>query len=125
MSMKILVVDNEEMIADELADFFRQNGYTVFTAQDNVSAFLIYKENNPAAVITDYRLGVSTSDVLVKHIRKYEREFGMAPSTILLMSSSGVDTTNMGVDGFFLKNRSNYTLMLSKLENIPVRAGKS
>lgn len=61
---KILIIDDDPFFLKVLTDNFKENGFTVFNANDGVEGVKSYLENTPDAVISDLVMprmgGVST-----------------------------------------------------------------
>jgi len=61
---KILIIDDDPFFLKVLTDNFRENGFTVFSANDGVEGVKSYLENAPDTVISDLVMprmgGVST-----------------------------------------------------------------
>jgi len=76
---KILIVDDERSIRTTLAEFIREEGHDVYTAEDASQALALLAEHNPAVVITDIILPRMTGVALLKRINE------IAPDTQVLM----------------------------------------
>lgn len=57
MKAKILVVDDEPEVADDLAQVLESEGYEVKTAEDDAEALYYYDEFQPDLIILDIRFG--------------------------------------------------------------------
>ncbi|SEN76160.1 Response regulator receiver domain-containing protein [Sphingomonas gellani] len=82
----ILVVDDEPLIRINLADFFEDEGFSVFEAEDADTAIAIL-ETNPSVriVLTDVRMPGSMDGVkLAHHVRD------RFPPTLLVVASGAV-----------------------------------
>lgn len=75
----ILIVDDERSIRTTLAEFIREEGHDVFTAEDATQALQLLAEHNPSVVITDIILPRMTGVSLLKRINE------TAPETQVLM----------------------------------------
>jgi PAS domain S-box-containing protein len=76
---RILIVDDERSIRTTLAEFIREEGHDVFTAEDATQALQLLTERNPAVVVTDIILPRMTGVSLLKRINE------IAPDTQVLM----------------------------------------
>jgi len=76
---RILIVDDEKSIRMTLAEFIREDGHDVFTAEDATQALELLVEKDPAVVITDIILPRMTGVTLLKRIKE------IAPDTQVLM----------------------------------------
>ena len=66
---KILVVDDNVPLAENLAEIFELDGHTTQIAASAEEAFAKALENEPDVVVTDYRLPGMNGAALVKHLR--------------------------------------------------------
>jgi DNA-binding NtrC family response regulator len=85
----ILVVDDEPLIRINLADFFEDEGFDVFEAE-NADAAIAVLEANPAIriVLTDVQMPGSMDGVkLAHHVRE------RFPPTLLVVASGAVKVT--------------------------------
>jgi DNA-binding response OmpR family regulator len=61
---KILIIDDDPFFQRILSDAFKENGFTVFVANDGIEGVRLYQEKNPDVVISDLVMprmgGVST-----------------------------------------------------------------
>ncbi len=65
---KILIVDDEKSIRTTLAEFIREEGHEVFTAEDAAEALRLLDEQHPSVVVTDIILPRMTGVGLLKQI---------------------------------------------------------
>jgi len=81
---KILIIDDDPFFLKVLTDNFKENGFTVFNANDGVEGVKSYLENTPDAVISDLVMprmgGVSTC-------MEIGRLAGENPPIIVLLTS--------------------------------------
>lgn len=76
---RILIVDDEKSIRMTLAEFIREEGHEVFTAEDATQALDILVDKSPAVIVTDIILPRMTGVSLLKRINE------IAPDTQVLM----------------------------------------
>ena len=83
----VLLIDDDPFYLRVLAETFRQNGYTVFTAHDGIEGIKRYLDKLPQVVISDLVMprlgGVSTC----KEIRRLALERGEREPIIILLTS--------------------------------------
>jgi DNA-binding response OmpR family regulator len=81
---KVLIIDDDPFFLKVLTDNFRDNGFTVFTANDGIEGVKVYIETCPDVVISDLVMprmgGVSTC-------LEIGRLAGDAPPVIVLLTS--------------------------------------
>jgi two-component system, OmpR family, response regulator len=81
---KILIIDDDPFFLKVLTDNFRDNGFTVFNANDGIEGVKVYLETSPDVVISDLVMpnmgGVSTC-------MEIGRLAGDAPPVIVLLTS--------------------------------------
>lgn len=76
---KILIVDDERSIRTTLAEFIREEGHEVYTAEDASQALEILVDQMPAVVVTDIILPRMTGVALLKRVNE------IAPDVQVLM----------------------------------------
>jgi len=81
---KVLIIDDDPFFLKVLTDNFRENGFTVFNANDGIEGVKVYLETSPDVVISDLVMpsmgGVSTC-------MEIGRLAGDAPPVIVLLTS--------------------------------------
>jgi two-component system OmpR family response regulator len=81
---KVLIIDDDPFFLKMLTDNFRDNGFTVFTANDGIEGVKAYLETSPDVVISDLVMprmgGVSTC-------KEIARLAGDSPPVIVLLTS--------------------------------------
>jgi len=56
MTKKILIIDDEEGIVEEIEDFFREEGLETYTAGTGQEGIALLREKNPEIVLIDLKL---------------------------------------------------------------------
>ena len=69
---KILIIDDDNLIANCMAEFLIENGYSVTTSTDPISAFWIYSEFLPNLVICDINMPLMDGFEVLKRIRTFK-----------------------------------------------------
>ncbi len=65
--IKILILDDEKGLCDQLKKYFRKRGYTVFAVTNGKEALSVLKKESPQILVLDIRMdGISGLDVLKK-----------------------------------------------------------
>jgi DNA-binding response OmpR family regulator len=65
----ILIVDDELLIRESLADALTENGYETLTAAAGEEALELYETRDVAAIVTDMYMGGSDGFVLINALR--------------------------------------------------------
>lgn len=85
MDRKILVIDDEPPIRNLMAEFFKHEGFEVFTAGRSEEGLSILKKEKPPLVFLDLFLGTESGLDVLREIKK------AAPDTVVVMLSGGHD----------------------------------
>jgi DNA-binding response OmpR family regulator len=100
---KILVIEDNPMIAKSLEFKLTRDQYQVVTAKDGREAMKILNEQSFDLVLTDLMLPFVTGTQLIQHIKK---KFPGTPIIVLSTSKQEniiMDAFNLGVDDFITK----------------------
>ena len=68
---KILIIDDDYLIVNNMAQYLIGDGYSVRTITDPISSFLLYSEFHPDLVLCDISMPVMNGMELLKRIRGY------------------------------------------------------
>ena len=71
---KILIVDDDQTILYMLKRFFTGKGFQVFSAKDGLAAVEILKMENPAVVLTDFKMPFFSGMDLIKFIGQNRKD---------------------------------------------------
>jgi DNA-binding response OmpR family regulator len=82
--MKILVIDDDEMVRDSLATVLRDRGYDVFTARDGYRAMAVFASARPDMILTDILMPEQEGIETIRRIRLENPEI-----KIIAMSGGG------------------------------------
>jgi len=106
---KILIVEDEKMLAEMYVDRFQQGGFETTLARDAESAIQLIKDGKPDLILLDILLPEADGITLLQQIRK-DPEIASIP----VVAFSNFDNTEakeqaqkLGVKGYLLK--TNYT----------------
>jgi len=67
---KILIVDDEEALLKNIADFLTVKGYQVFTSTDGDSGLELLKKNNPHLMVLDLHLKEGPTGTQILRVAK-------------------------------------------------------
>ena len=108
--MKLLIVDDEKMLREVLAEYAQFEGYEVDQAGDGLEAINLCKQNNYDLIIMDIMMPKVDGFSAVKEIKK----FSDVPILMLSARSEEVDKLygfELGVDDYVVKPFSNKEVM--------------
>jgi DNA-binding response OmpR family regulator len=109
----ILIVDDELLIRESLADYLTDCGYETLTAAAGEEALELYETRNVAAMVTDLCLGGSDGLVLINALRERGETV-----PIIVMSGGALELARkLGADATLTKPFRPYALeqVLEKL----------
>lgn len=72
--MKILFIEDEAFLREEIALVLEYEGYNVQTADNGVEGLAVFKQFRPDLVVTDMKLPRLSGDQLIKEIRNLGHE---------------------------------------------------
>jgi DNA-binding response OmpR family regulator len=101
----VLLVEDTTVLAEQIADMLRMEGYRVVIAINGVDALTKLKSFNPALVITDLLMPEMDGFELIRRMRK-DASFTEVPIIILsAKSAEEIDLANIGtgIAGFLRK----------------------
>ncbi|MCY9591169.1 DNA-binding response regulator [Paenibacillus chitinolyticus] len=102
MTVKLLIVEDEEKILALMETFLRSEGYTLYTARDGVSAVGLYADHRPDLIVLDWMLpGMSGLDAC----RRF-REMGEPGIIMVTAKTEETDKIvglEMGADDYLTK----------------------
>lgn len=97
--MRVVVIDDEELVAESCAMMLRAAGFEVLTIYDGESGLALIREQLPTVVVSDIRMPGIMGDELVSMLKAQ-------PATqhipVLLMSAHG-SPAGIPCDGFLAK----------------------
>ncbi|MCI0596507.1 MAG: response regulator [candidate division Zixibacteria bacterium] len=108
--LKILVVDDEEMLRNLLARILEREGYAVSTASGGKQALAFLEKSNFQIMISDVKMPEMTGFELLKEVKgKYPR------LAVVMMTAFGDENTveqalGLGADGYVAKPFKSHNL---------------
>jgi len=76
MAKKILVIDDEKLVAESLKKLLKKEGYDVNIAKNGIEAMKRIKEDDFNLVVSDIRMPDINGIEIVKQIREYLKQNG-------------------------------------------------
>ena len=88
MSIKVMVVDDKQIMRDSVGATLQRAGFTVVSAQDGESALQMMTRHRPAAIVTDLKMPNMTGIELLARVRATDDQL-----PVILMTAYGtIDT---------------------------------
>jgi len=118
---KILVVDDEQSMAQFLAIVLRKEGYQVATVQNGRDALDKVKAEAFDVVITDIRMPGMDGIQLLQGIKKQDPGLQVVIMTAYASQQSAIDAVNLGAFQYLIKNAKNDEIKLVVRNAIEMR----
>ena len=102
LAIKVLLVEDNQVIRELLAVILRRAGHEVFTASDGVEGLQQFQLQQPDLLITDLIMPRMNGCELCKHVR----EISAVPTVLItgaILDDSGIDLVSGEVDAFLSK----------------------
>jgi DNA-binding response OmpR family regulator len=110
----ILIIDDEDSVADMVADALRDEGYRVLVAYDGRRGLEMARQNQPTLILSDVMMPFMDG---VKMAQMLHSEFGSATPPLVFMSA--VDCRNQTQPyGSFLAKPFTLDALFTLIENI-------
>ncbi len=122
---KILVVDDEQSMAQFLAIVLRKEGYQVTTVHNGRDALEKVKTDNFDVVITDIRMPGMDGIQVLQGIKKLDPTIPVVIMTAYASQQSAIDAVNLGAFQYLIKNAKNDEIKLVVRNAIEMRRVKT
>lgn len=83
----VLIVEDEQPIADALRDIVEDRGYRTITGRDGLEGLALAQKRHPDVIITDYMMPSLDGIGLIHAVREDAARVGHAPPLIILTSA--------------------------------------
>lgn len=100
---RILIVDDEKSIRMTLAEFIREEGHEVFTAEDATQALELLVDKSPSVVITDIILPRMTGVALLKRINEIDPDVQVLMITGEPTAETAAEAVRLGAFDYLSK----------------------
>lgn len=100
---RLLVVDDEAIIRDVLARFFRRKGYSVSTAKNGKEALERVKKDRPHLMLLDIRMPEMDGFEVLKRLREIDREVAVMMITANTDLGEAQKTIELGACDYIVK----------------------
>src|SRR2546427_4079781 len=118
---KILVVDDEQSMAQFLAIVLRKEGYQVTTVNNGRDALEKVKSDPFDVVITDIKMPGMDGIQLLQGLKKYDPSLPVVIMTAYASQQSAIDAVNLGAFQYLIKNAKNDEIKLVVRNAIEMR----
>lgn len=99
----VLIVDDEKVVRDSLAEWLAETGYQVSAAEDGYEALKIIHECPPEVVVLDMKMpGMSGLEVM-KSIKENDRKIGIIVITAYGSIDNAVEAMKLGASDYITK----------------------
>ena len=99
----VLIVDDERVVRDSLAEWLAETGYDVSSAEDGYEALRIINERPPEVVVLDLKMpGMDGLDVL-KSIKQKDLKIGVIAITAYGSIDNAVEAMKLGASDYITK----------------------
>lgn len=99
----VLIVDDEKMVRDSLAEWLEETGYQVCSAEDGYEALKIINERPPEVVVLDMKMpGMSGIDVM-RSIKEKNEKIGVIIVTAFGSIDNAVEAMKLGASDYITK----------------------
>jgi DNA-binding NtrC family response regulator len=122
---KILVVDDEQSMAQFLGIVLRKEGYQVTTSSNGKDALEKVRGESFDAVITDIRMPGMDGIQLLEGIKKIDPTLPVVIMTAYASQQSAIDAVNLGAFQYLIKNAKNDEIRLVVRNAIEMRRVRS
>lgn len=90
---KILIIDDEAPVRKMLSKLLMRNGYDVLEAENGKKGIELYKEYDPALIITDLIMPEKEGLESIRELKKFDPDV-----QIIAISGGGIQTPRMYLD---------------------------
>lgn len=103
MSIKVLVVDDKQMMRDSVGATLQRAGYTVVVASNGKDAVAKLARHQPAVVVTDLKMPEMTGLELLQHLREADSDLPVVLMTAYGTVGDAVEAMKHGAFDFVQK----------------------
>ena len=102
-NLKVLYVEDEEFLREQLATFIKRRVGKLYTAADGEEGLLKFTEFKPDMVITDLKMPKINGIEMAKKIRSIDGICPIIITTAISDVGSIIDTIDVGIDKYIVK----------------------
>ncbi|MDD3531154.1 MAG: response regulator [Candidatus Pacebacteria bacterium] len=122
--MKILVIEDEEVLSKVLQEKFEKSGYDVAVANDGDAALTLAKDTNPDAIVLDLLLPKRNGFEVLESL-KSDQMLKMIP--VVVVSNLGEDSDikralSLGAADYYVKSEHPINEIVEKIKNVLIHS---
>ncbi|QZY53612.1 Na-translocating system protein MpsC family protein [Crassaminicella profunda] len=102
-NLKVLYVEDEEMIREELASFIKRRVGKLYIAVDGEDGLMKFNEYEPDLIITDLKMPKMNGLEMAKKIRNIDQTCPIIVITAISDVDSIINTIDVGIDKYIIK----------------------
>lgn len=124
--MKILIVEDEEILSKVLEEKFKRSGFDVSIATNGADAFPMAKKSQPEIILLDLILPKKNGFQVLKEL-KSDAELKTIP--VIVLSNLGQDeeikkALEAGAEDYLVKTQHPINEVIEKVKNLLLKKGK-
>jgi diguanylate cyclase (GGDEF)-like protein len=109
--LKLLYVEDEEEIRDQLSRFLKRRVGTLYTAKNGEEGAELFREHRPDLVVTDIKMPVMNGLEMAEAIREVDRDVPIIVATAFNELKYFMKSIEVGIDEYVLKPVNTDALM--------------
>jgi len=117
LDLIILYVEDDEDIAEEVAEFLQHMVQELYVATNGEEGLRMYYKYHPDIIITDIQMPLMDGLEMIRKIREDDKEIPVLVTSAYDDSEFLVDSINLGVDGYLMKPLD-FEVMMKRIQNL-------
>lgn len=101
--MKLLIIEDDNLIAKTLNDFLKSNNYVIDLATDGESGLQLASNNDYDLIITDYLLPKINGQEIIEHLRKNGCTIPILAISVCDQTQNKINLLDQGADDYLVK----------------------
>lgn len=101
--MKLLIIEDDHIIAEPLSDFLKNNNYVVDVASDGEHGFALADNNDYDLIITDYMLPKMNGQEIINRLRNNGNTTPILAISVCDKTQNKINLLDQGADDYLTK----------------------
>lgn len=101
--MKLLIIEDDHIIAEPLSDFLKNNNYVVDVATDGEHGFALADNNDYDLIITDYMLPKINGQEIINRLRHNGNTTPILAISVCDKTKNKINLLDQGADDYLVK----------------------